>query len=437
MKTGMSLFQILLLCGFGACAIAGILIFAFLVGSGGGGSIGPVTMWGTFSETSVSTVIRQLAEDDDRLRQITYVEKNPETFSVELTNALASGSGPDLYILRSDHTIIDAAKLVIIEEAQFPREQFKSLFVEAAEPFLVQDGSIAVPLGVDPYVLYWNRDLFANAGLAKPPEYWDEMQAVARAITTRSDSGTILKSAIALGEYSNVSHAKGILGALILQAGGPVTTRDSAGGLQPSLQSRTGTSGIAQPAQSALTFFASFANPSQDIYSWNRSQGLSRDEFAAGDLALYVGLASEEPIIRRQNPNLNYSVASLPQLRDTERAISSGHSYGFAVPRAAANPSGALTAAYLLASPAASKALSQAFGIASARRDVLSEPAQGNDDLFNRMAIITRIWEDPDPVQTDDIFRVMIESVTSGAARVGEATQRADAAMREIPIQQP
>lgn len=437
MKTGMTLFQIILLCAFGAFAIAGILIFAFLVGSGGGGSIGPVTMWGTFSETSVATVIRELAEEDDRLRQITYVEKNPETFSVELTNALASGSGPDLYILRSDQTIIDAAKLTVIAEEQFPREQFKALFVEAAEPFLVEGGSIAVPLGVDPFVLYWNRDLFANAGLAKPPTYWDELQSVARAITTRSDAGTILKSAVALGEYINVNHAKGILGMLILQAGGPVTTRDNGGNLQPALQARTGATGIAQPAQSALTFFISFANPSQEIYSWNRSQGSSRDEFAAGDLALYVGLASEEPIIRRQNPNLNFSVASLPQLRDTERAINSGYSYGFAVPRTAKNPSGALTAAYLLASPAASKALSQAFGIASARRDVLSQEAQGNDDLFNKMAIITRIWEDPDPVETNEIFRVMIESVTSGAARVGEATQRADAAMREIPIQAP
>jgi multiple sugar transport system substrate-binding protein len=433
MKTGMSMFQVILLCVFGAFAIAGILIFAFLVGSNSGSSIGAVVMWGTFDEAAVVTVTRQLAENDDRLRQLTYVEKDPATFDVELTNALAAGTGPDLYILRSDYAVMDTPKVMIIPSEQFSREQFESLFVEAAEVFLSPDGVLAVPLGVDPYILYWNRDLFANAGLAKPPVYWDEVQNVARAVTTRNDAGSITKAAIAFGEYSNVDHAKGIISTLIMQAGGPITTRDSVGKLLPSLQARTGQ--VAQPAQSALSFYTSFANPGQDIYSWNRSQSSSRDAFAAGDLALYIGLASEEPLVRRLNPNLNFGLAPMPQVREAERSITSGYGYGFAVPRAAANPGGALTAAYLLASPEASLALTTAFGISSARRDVLAQPAQGNDDLFNRMAIITRLWEDPSSPETDRIFRDMIESITSGAAKVSEAIQRADAAMREIQTQ--
>lgn len=424
------MFQIVLLCAFGGFAIAGILIFALLIGSGSNSSIGEVTLWGTFDETAVTTVVRQLSENDDRLRQILYVEKNPDTFEQELTSALASGTGPDLYILRSDHAVLDASKIIVIPLEQLSREQFDTLFIEAARPFFSPDGVLAVPLVVDPYVLYWNRDLFANSGLAKPPVYWDELQPAARAVTKRNDSGSITTSAIALGEYANISHAKGIIGTLILQAGGPVTTRDNAGGLQPALQARTGS--IAQPAQSALSFYTGFANPAQDIYSWNRSQKESVEAFTSGDLALYIGLASEEPLVRRQNPNLNFGIAPLPQIRDAERSVSGGYSYGFAVPRASKNPGGALTAAYLLASPEASKALATAFGVSSARRDVLAETAQGNDDLFNKMALITRLWEDPNPVETDRIFRAMIESITSGAAKISEALQRADAAMREI-----
>ncbi|MFZ2886875.1 MAG: extracellular solute-binding protein, partial [Minisyncoccia bacterium] len=308
--------------------------------------------------------------------------------------------------------------------------QFEGMFVEAAKPFLAPDGVLAVPLLVDPFVLYWNRDVFANAGLAKPPVYWDELQPAARAISMKNDAGSLTQSTIALGEYSNIAHAKNIIGTLILQAGGPVTARDNVGTLQPSLQSRTGT--IAQPAQSALSFYTSFSNPSQDIYSWNRSQKLSTEAFSSGDLAMYVGLASEEPLLRLQNPNLNFGIAPLPQIRESERSVSGGYAYAFAVPRTATNPGGALTAAYLIASPEGSKALALALGMSSARRDVLSEPAQGNDDLFNKMTIITRLWEDPDPFETDRIFRDMIESITSGAARIGEAVQRADAAMREI-----
>lgn len=430
MKTGMSMFQVILLCLFGAFAIAGILIFAFLVGTSSGTSIGPVTMWGTFPETAVVTVMRQLSENDDRLRQVAYVEKDPETFDVELTNALAAGTGPDLYILRSDYVVVDTPKLASIPLEQFSREQFETMFVEAAEPFMGAEGVLAVPLAVDPLILYWNRDMFATAGLATPPALWENLQGISRAITKRNDVGSITKATIAFGEYSNVDHAKAILGALILQAGGPVTMRDSAGTLQPALQARTAE--IAQPAQSALSFYTSFANPAQDIYSWNRSQASSRDAFAAGDLALYVGLASEEPLIRRQNPNLNFAVAPMPQIKSAERSVTSGYAYALAVPRASANPGGALTAAYLIASKEASAALASAFGISSARRDVLAEPAQGVDDIFNKMTIIARIWEDPNPRETERIFRDMIESVTSGAAKVGEAIQRADAAMREI-----
>lgn len=430
MKTGMSMFQIILLCTFGAFAIAGILIFAFLVGSNSSSSIGAVTMWGTFDETAITVVVRQLSENDDRLRQVIYVEKDPETFEEELTSALAAGGGPDLYILRHDYAVVDAPKIATIPFEQFSREQFDSLFVEAAKPFLVQDGILAVPLAVDPFILFWNRDLFANAGLAKSPVYWDELQSIARAVSEKNDAGSLTTSAIALGEYANVSHAKGIISTLILQAGGSVTTRDSAGTLLPAMQSRTGQ--IAQPAQSALSFYTSFANPAQDIYSWNRSQKESREAFSSGDLALYIGLASEEPFIRRENPNLNFGLAPLPQIREAERSISGGYAYAFAVPRASKNPGGALTAAFLLASPEASGAFATALGHSSARRDVLSEPVQGNDDLFNKMTIIARLWEDPSPKETDRIFRDMIESITSGAAKIGEAIQRADAAMREI-----
>jgi hypothetical protein len=73
-----------------------------------------------------------------------------------------------------------------------------------------------------------------------------------------------------------------------------------------------------------------------------------------------------------------------------------------------------------------------ALGIPSARRDVLSQNAQGDDDLFNKQAIIARTWVDPDPAKTDEIFRGMIETTTSGAALVTEAVTRADQEMAHI-----
>ena len=443
MKQGMSAFQIVILSVFGASAVAGVLIFAFLIGSNSGATIGQVVIWGTFDETALQVVLRQMAENDGRLRQVSYVQKNEDTYTTELTNALASGTGPDLFVLRQDDTVSEAPKIFPIPYSSLSKEQFQDLWVEGAETFLSAEGTLGIPFAIDPFILYWNRDMFSTAGIARAPQYWDEMYDAARAITRRNDAGTIVKSAVALGEYANVNHAKGILSMLIMQAGGRITFRDSAGTLSPSLMARVGET--SQPAESALRFFTQFANPSGADYSWNRAFPESRVAFAQGNLALYIGPASEEPLIRRLNPNLNFAASSTPQIRGTSKYVDSGYVYAFAVSRTPQNPDGqrtlqemqksqqgALTAAYLLGGTDGSKLLATALGLASARRDVLSVRAQGYDELFNKQALLVRAWEDPNAKETERIFRDMIESVTSGAAKTTEAVQRAEQAMRQL-----
>ncbi|MFZ2555522.1 MAG: extracellular solute-binding protein [Minisyncoccia bacterium] len=455
----MSTFQIVVLSAFGTFAVAGVLIFAFLVGSNTSATIGEVVVWGTFDEAAFQTVLRQMAENDGRLRQVTYVQKNEDTYLTEITNALASGTGPDLFILRQDETVREAGKIFPVPYEQLSRENFRNLWVEAADPFLGPEGVMGIPFAVDPFVLYWNRDMLATGGIAKPPQYWEDMYEVTHAISKKTDAGTLTKSAIALGEYANVNHAKQILSMLIMQAGGRITGRDGAGTLMPSLTARTGET--SQPGESALRFYTQFSNPSTQDYSWNRSLPESRVAFAQGDLALYIGPASEEPLVRRLNPNLNFAIAtSVPQIKNSTRTVDTGYAYAFAIPRASPNRQGALTAAFLLAGTEGSQSFSLAFGLASARRDILDSvigcdaclkspgscaaqieaqcramQIQGNDVVFSRMALLVRTWEDPDPDETERIFRDMIESVTSGAARTVEAVQRAEQAMRQLTTQ--
>jgi ABC-type glycerol-3-phosphate transport system substrate-binding protein len=388
-------------------------------------------MWGTFDETAIATVVRQMSENDGRLRQVTYVEKEPDTYAAELANALASGTGPDIFILRNDDALTEASKVQTIPYESLSREQFLNLWVDGAAAFMGPEGVLGVPFVVDPFVLYWNRDLFSTAGIPKPPQFWDELPAMAARLTIRNDESSILKSAIGFGEYANVNHAKSVLSMLMMQAGSPITARDSGGSLAPALSARVGES--SQPAENALRFYTQFANPGAPEYSWNRSKPESRVAFSQGDVALYIGPASEEPLIRRLNPNLNFSIAtSTPQIRNSARALDAGYAYAFAVPSASDNPQGALTAAYLLATPEGSRMLAAALGLSSARRDVLVQPAKGNDAVFNKMALLIRTWEDPNAKETERVFKDMIESVTSGAARTSEALQRAEQAMRQL-----
>jgi len=426
----MSLFQIVLVATFGAVAVAAVLIFALAVGSNSASTVGTVTIWGTLDQTAFNTVIRQGLETESRLAQVTYVQKNADTYVSDLTNALASGEGPDMFLLRQDYAYSQAAKLIPIPSTSLSASQFQNTFVDAAKPFIGEGGVLAVPLAVDPLILYWNKDMLSSAGFAKPPQYWDELYDMARKITVRNDGGAIKKSAIAFGEYSNVDNAKDVLSLLILQAGGLITARDQSGKIIPALAPRTGD--VTQATPSALRFFTEFSDPSKDDYTWNRSRPDARQSFAAGDLALYVGYASEQPLVLRMNPNLNFAVAPIPQIRGAATAVDTGRVYGFAIPKTAQNPTGAITVAYLLAATGMSQSLSVALGIPSARRDVLALPAQGDDELFNKQAIITRTWVDPDPEETGRIFRGMIENTTSGASLLTEAVQRADQEMAHL-----
>ena len=85
-----------------------------------------------------------------------------------------------------------------------------------------------------------------------------------------------------------------------------------------------------------------------------------------------------------------------------------------------------------MADTAFSRALSIALGIPSANRNVLAETFEGENVLAEGQALIARSWVDPDPQKTNAMFRGMIESVTTGSARITEAVGRANQELAQI-----
>lgn len=442
-------FQIVLLAVFGALGVAGVLIFAIVASSSNNQSVGAVVMWGTLDESRVQAVMRAAAETDDRLNGVTYVKKDPVTYENDLVNALASGTGPDLFIMTQDWAVHDAAKTMHIPFSSLSQTQFSTTFLAAAAPYIGDDGIIAVPLVADPLVLFWNQDLLSAAQMTTPPKYWYEFPAAAQKLTQKSDSGTIKVSGVAIGEYQNVDSAKDILSILILQSGGGITARDAAGRLVSALSPQQGAAD--QPSLAALRFYTTFADPSQDSYTWNRSLPKASVAFAQGSVALYIGHASEAAAIKLKNPNLNFAMAPLPQLRADSQPLNFATVYGLAIPRTAKNPQGARTVAYILASPSVSQGFASVLGMASALRGVVStatnplaNPRAGTldailatapkstQDLINSQAYISTSWSDPDPQATDDIFRAMIESTVNGALKAQDALSRADKALNQL-----
>lgn len=441
----LSIFQVTLLAVFAAIAVAAVLIFSFAIGSGTTNTIGTVLIWGTLNKDAVNAVIRNAVEEDTGLAGVSYVQIDPKVYEQQLTEALARGSGPDVFILRDDYAYKNAGKLRSVSYDVLSKQQFESTFIQASTAFETAEGIVAFPLVADPLVLYWNKDLLAQGGFSEPPRYWDQLYGMAEKLVKKDSSGSITKSAIAFGEYRNVNNAKDVVAMLIMQAEGAITSLDDTGRLISSILPKGGT--VARSSESALRFYTEFADPSKVDYSWNRSLPEAKQAFIAGDLALYVGYASEEPEISRGNPNLNFAITTMPSRRDAPASfLTLAHVYGFAVTRNGANPVGAQAVAEILVRSAHSQGFSEALGLPSARRDVLAA-SQGKrlpaglistTDRCSGIhpiicsAQIARTWNDPDPDATATIFQSMIENTTSGSLLVTEAIQRADQQLTRV-----
>lgn len=430
-------FQIVLLSVFVVLGLAGIIIFAMTSGGGATEDVGDVYLWGTYPERSITTFLHDFGLEDRRTTTVQYTQKDPNTFYDDLAQALASGQGPDLVM--TDHTHIEKLESIfsVIPFDAFPARSFLDAYVDAAAiPFVksagANQGIRAVPIVVDPLIMYWNRDIFSRYAVPQAPKYWDELFGIAETMTERSENGNIVVSGVALGETSNVLHAKEIISAMIMQAGGDIIVRNDDDGKLEVRLARADKNSLS-PAQSAMRFFTEFANPTKKRYSWNKSMPKSKEMFTNGDLAVYIGTASELKEISDKNPNLNFDVAPLPQLRSGTgtRLLTTGTIYALAITKTGKNPAGAFAIAGALSNGKAGELLEKELGAPSAQRALLVPNAR--DPLTTTMrqeAVRMRVWPDPDPEKTTDILFRMVDRITTGEDRISESVQRADGEMK-------
>jgi ABC-type glycerol-3-phosphate transport system substrate-binding protein len=412
----MTTFQMITLIAFGMFMVLGIAIFSVFGGIAGNNGVGVVLVWGTADQQTMETLLAQLKSQNKTFRDVTYVQKSPTTYTSDLINAMASGAGPDLFLVTQDNIQSFANKVLPIPYNSVSQSAYTTAFIDEGQLFLTPTGSLALPFMVDPLVMYWNKNLFATAGVATPPQYWNGFLDLAPKITSIDAGSNVQQSAVALGEWQNIVHAKEILSTLFMQAGDSIVLRAADGSAQ-AVFGQTPANQASNPSQSALLFYTEFANPTKTTYSWNRSLLKSRDLFVAGNLAVYFGFSSEYKDIAAANPNLSFAVAMAPQIQGSTVHMTFGQLTGVAIARTARNAPGALLVAQGLVSQVSQQALALQTGMPSVRRDVaLDTSANAATQVFAQSALITRGWLDPDSAQTDAMFKSMIESVLSGKA---------------------
>lgn len=424
-------FQIVFIAVFAILAFVGLFMFANFSGFGGGKAVvGNVTIWGTLPADQMQDGVRDLISAHKEYGSVRYVAKPAETFETDLAEAIASGTGPDLIVITQEQLLSQLNKITLIPFKSIPERTYKDSYVPIFNNFLTGEGTYGVPFVVDPLVLYYNRTMLESAGIAEPPSTWEAVTGLSALLTRKLPDQTLQKSLVAFGEYENVTNARALVSLLLLQSGAPITTSTNTGVRAALATAPTAGSFGTTPAESALNFYTQFANPTKTVYSWNRSMQPARQAFLAGDVALYPGFASERALLSAGNPNLNFDMSRMPQPETSDKRVTYGLGYVFAIPKASKNTSGAFQTAMAIAGKDVAPSFAGYLGMAPALRGSLKAPA---DDAYGPVffpeALVASGWLSPAPKTIDTIFSTMIGNITTGRKSVRDALFTADQAL--------
>ena len=409
-------FEIVLIAIFAGSALAGLMYLSIFKGGGSAKDevYGQrVQMWGTFDSSKMDTLLSEVSTTDAGFKVVKYRQIDERSFEGELVNAIADGNPPDVVLIPHTMLVMFRSKLLAIPKETLDERTFRSTYIDGAEIFMRSSGTYALPLGVDPLVLFWNRDHFASAGLATPPKTWEMLVSESTPRLTVVDSKrAITQSAIGMGEFINVHHAKEILSLLLFQAGTSIVTEEND---RYTITLTQREDGGTPPAQSALNFYTQFASPVSSAFTWSRTQQLDKNAFTAGKLSMYLGFGSEIQSIEEQNPNLNFDITAVPQAQGATALRNYGTFYGFAIPKTSANIAGAYQVVAKLTEAGLAKKFTDSLAITPVARSLYTGGSTGMyESILRQSALISRGWLDPSPKDSSNAFKTMIEGITFG-----------------------
>jgi len=383
---------------------------------------------------------------------IKYKKFRYDEYETQLLNAFAEDRAPDLFSLPNTWVNRYVARMQpmpaefalptyriqgtikkegVVADEPIPMLSARQLQVEYPD-VVFQDAVLnnstilALPLALDTMALYYNKDLFNQAGIPQPPRTWKEVQSITPQLTKRSDKEGILQSAIALGGSQNVPRAFDIVSMLMMQNGALMARLDGS----PVFDKHPpGSTRDTLPGPEALQYYTDFANPSKTTYTWNNQLPNALDLFTQGRLAMFLGYSYHMDILKSSASQINWDVAPLPQVDPNNRveyanywvegvSRKSAHAkeaWGFIAHAASAEHVGT----YL-------QKTSKAPALKSLLPAITGKTPPHPYNIFTNAVLTARSWYlGKNPLVAEDIFGSMINSVVEDGIEPNKAVARA------------
>jgi len=294
-------------------------------------------------------------------------------------------------------------------------QDLKNNFVDVVGHDVVLNGHIyGLPLAIDTLAMYYNKDLFNNAGISEPPRYWNnEFLQDVKKLTIQDPKRGLTQSGVALGGSTNINRFSDILSVLMIQNG--ATMMDGNDQIVFNQSINDGHGNQYNPGLEALTFYTDFANSSKDSYSWNDSLPNSLNMFISGQLAIMFDYSYDLAAIKTRAPKLNFSIAPLPQIEGTPPTNINFANYWIqAVSKKSAHQNEAWDFIQFMTSAKEAKSYLQTTGHPTALRSLIQWQENQNNEVsvFASEALTAKSWYIGDNEQAaEDAIANMIKEV--------------------------
>lgn len=269
-------------------------------------------IWGSFDDNDdFSEIISEYKKINPFIGDIIYKKVPIDSYESELINAMASGNGPDIFLVnnawmpRYEDKVSPAPEYVITEK------EFQANFVDVVFADFVgkQKEVYGTPLSVDSLALYYNKEMFNTAGISAPPTTWSEVLADSKKITKVDDVGEIKKSGIALGTAENINRSTDIIDVLLFQNGATMPDK-----MNPEFNPDYAI------GKNVLEFYTQFSRFSSPAYTWNKRMHYSIDSFYEGDLSMMINYSWHINTIKNKNAKLDFGIVPIPQISSEKPA---------------------------------------------------------------------------------------------------------------------
>lgn len=271
-----------------------------------------IKMWGVFDNSNeVAPFIKSYQNQYPNVR-ISYEKKSFDDYEKVLLNELATGEGPDIFVMHNTWLPKYQDKITPAPTSIYPIQEFRDRFVAVAEDDLVADDQIyALPLYIDTLAMYYNFDDYRVTKEGKPSKTWEGFYEDVKRLNVYEENSKILKrSAVALGTAHNVNQAVDVIYQLFLQ--NDVNFYNSKGLV----------SFASDEGNLAFANYLSFADPKSTHYAWQDTRPDDIYEFVNGRVSTIVGYSYlyDQIVAESRTKGIDFRIAKMPQV-DPEKPV--------------------------------------------------------------------------------------------------------------------